>query len=336
MAAPILVTGSAGFIGFHVARRLLDEGATVVGVDSFSDYYDPGLKQARFSQLESRPGFTGIRLDLADTEGTRALFDRHGFRRVIHLAAQPGVRYALTHPHVYAGANLGAFLSVLEACRHAGVEHLVYASSSSVYGGNTKMPFAEGDPVDHPISLYAATKRANELMAHSYAHLFGLPTTGLRFFTVYGPWGRPDMAIYRFTEQISRGEPIEVAADGKVWRDFTFIDDALEAVMRVLNGPAPARSAGETGPDRSTIAPFRLLNIGGDRPTELNHVIGLIEAALGRKALRVSTPLPRGDVVMTSSDVATFSELYGRPPATGIDRGIRLFVEWYRRYHGHA
>ena len=334
MATPVLVTGAAGFIGFHLARRLLAGGTEVVGVDCFSDYYDPALKQARFSQLEHQPGFTGIRLDLADPNATRALFDRYRFARVLHLAAQPGVRHALDHPNAYATANVTAFLNVLEASRHTGVAHLDYASSSSVYGGNSKLPFAETDSVDHPISLYAATKRANELMAHSYAHLFNLPSTGLRFFTVYGPWGRPDMAIYRFTDRIARGEPIEVAAGGAVSRDFTFVDDAAEAVVRVLDGPPPGRGDSMSAPDRSGIAPFRLFNIGGDRPSDLNRVIALIEGALGIGAVRLTSPLPPGDVVSTSSEPASFAAAYGRVPATPLEVGIARFVDWYRSYHG--
>jgi UDP-glucuronate 4-epimerase len=332
---PVLVTGAAGFIGYHAARRLLDAGREVVGVDSFTDYYDPALKEARFSQLQEKVGFVGTRLDLADGEATRQLFDRFPFRVVLHLAAQPGVRYALTHPHVYASANVTAFLNVLEASRHAGVQHLVYASSSSVYGGNMKLPFAEGDPVDYPISLYAATKRSNELMAHSYAHLFGLPCTGLRFFTVYGPWGRPDMAIYRFTDRIARGEAIEVAAAGQVLRSFTFIDDATEAVFRVLQAPAPRQALENSGPGTSAFGPFRLFNIGGDRPSDLNRVIGLIENGLGRPAAaRVSTVLPAGDIVATSSDVSSFSAAYGCVPATPLEVGIPRFVAWYTQYHG--
>ncbi|NNM74093.1 NAD-dependent epimerase/dehydratase family protein [Enterovirga aerilata] len=338
MATPILVTGAAGFIGFHVARRLLAEGRTVVGVDSFSSYYDPRLKEARFARLSEFPGFTGLRFDLADALATRQLFDRHGFRTALHLAAQPGVRYALTNPEAYASANLTAFVNILEGCRHTRTEHLVYASSSSVYGANTKLPFSEADPVDQPISLYAATKRSNELMAHAYAHLFGLPCTGLRFFTVYGPWGRPDMAIYRFTDRIARGEPIEVAAGGEVRRDFTYVDDAVEAVIRVLAGspPAPARQE-MRGPDGSPVAPIRLLNIGGDRPSDLNRVVALIESELGRRAVRLTTALPPGDVVSTSSDASSFAALYGRVSPTSLEQGIASFVAWYRSYHepGH-
>lgn len=335
MAAPILVTGAAGFIGFHAAQALLARGWQVVGIDSFSPYYDPALKEARFARLEALPGFVGERLDLTEPGSVRSLFERHGFRRVLHLAAQPGVRHALTHPGDYAAANLTAFVDVLEACRHGRVEHLVYASSSSVYGANRTLPFAEGDPVDHPVSLYAATKRANELMAHSYAHLFGLPCTGLRFFTVYGPWGRPDMAIYRFTERIARGEPIEVAAGGEVRRDFTYVDDAVEGALRVLLGPPPEPvPGGPEAPDRSRVAPVRLLNIGGDRPSDLNRVVGLIEAALGREATRSEVPLPPGDVASTSSDIASFSSIFGRLPATSLDVGIPRFVAWYRSFHG--
>jgi UDP-glucuronate 4-epimerase len=336
MRPPILVTGAAGFVGFHVARRLLQDGHRVVGVDSFSSYYDPGLKEARFSQLLAHEGFAPERLDLADEDAARELFERHRPERVVHLAAQPGVRRALTEPRPYVMANVVAFLNVLEGCRHAGVEHLVYASSSSVYGANRKLPFSEHDRADHPVSLYAATKKSNEMMAHAYAHLFGLPATGLRFFTVYGPWGRPDMAVYAFTHAIAQGRPIEVAASGRVWRDFTYIDDIVEGVVRTLDRPARPDPAwrGEDPDPATAAAPHRVYNIGNDRPEELNHLIALIEDALGTKATRVERPLPPGDVLETRADVTDLRRDVGFAPATPLGEGVRRFVEWYRSYHG--
>lgn len=336
MSRPILVTGAAGFIGFHAARRLLESGAAVVGIDSFSPYYDPRLKERRFAELTRSAGFVGRRLNLAVAADLRALFAEYRFERVVHLAAQPGVRYALTHPEPYAESNLDGFLNLLEACRHGDVQHLVYASSSSVYGSNVKLPFAETDPVDHPISLYAATKRANELMAHAYAHLFELPVTGLRFFTVYGPWGRPDMAIYTFTDRIARGLPIDVAAGGSVRRDFTYVADVAQVIERLVSGPdlpAPASDRQESrSPDRST-APFRIFNVGGDRPVDLNTVIGLIEAALGRRALRREVELPPGDVEETRADTTALRGAIGSVPETPLATGIPRFVQWYRLYH---
>jgi UDP-glucuronate 4-epimerase len=336
MSRPVLVTGAAGFIGFHVASRLLAAGRPVVGVDSFSAYYDPALKRARFRRLEAEASFTGLAVDLADGPALRALFAAHRFETVVHLAAQPGVRYALEHPGAYLDANLAAFLNVLEVCRHGRLGHLIFASSSSVYGSNSKLPFAETDPVDHPVSLYAATKRANELMAHSYAHLFDMPTTGLRFFTVYGPWGRPDMAIYHFTDRIARGEPIEVVAGGEVRRDFTYIDDVVEAVSRIIDGPGPAPTPdgdrAPEGPHQST-APFRLYNIGGDRPTDLNRVLELIETALGRKAIRTEVPRRPDDVASTWADPSRFRAAFGTVPVTPIEIGIERFIAWYRSYH---
>ncbi len=316
---PVLVTGAAGFIGYHLAERLLADGRAVVGIARFSPYYSPALKEARFSRLQAQPGFRGIRLDLADPVAVRTLFAEHRFAEVAHLAAQPGVRHALTHPEQYGADNLTAFLNVIEACRHAAVRHLVYASSSSVYGANRKLPFSEDDPVEQPISLYAATKRANELMAHSYGHLFGLPTTGLRFFTVYGPWGRPDMAIWRFTERIARDEPIEVAAGGRVVRDFTYVDDVVEGLVRVLSDPP----GGGKGP------PSRVLNIGGDRPADLDRVVALIEAALGTRAIRRDIPLPAGDVAETRADTSRLAAQCGFIPATPLEIGIPRFVEWH-------
>jgi UDP-glucuronate 4-epimerase len=334
MSAPILVTGAAGFIGHQVARRLLDRGEMVVGVDNLSPYYDVGLKEARLADLAPRNGFAFERLDLADEAATADLFRRTAPRRVVHLAAQPGVRRALTEPMPYVTANLVAFVNVFEGARHNGVEHVVYASSSSVYGSNRKLPFAERDSVDHPVSLYAATKKANELMAHSYSHLFGLPATGLRFFTVYGPWGRPDMAVYAFTDAIANGRPIEVANAGRVWRDFTYVDDIVEGVVRVLDRPAAPNPAFDPmNPDPATsAAPHRVYNIGNDSPEELNHLIALIEEALGRKAVRIERPLPPGDVLETRADVTDLRRDVGFAPATSLKDGVERFVAWYRAY----
>lgn len=334
--APILVTGAAGFIGYHVANRLLERGERVVGVDCLSDYYDPALKQARLTALAHHAEFTFERVDLADAARAQALFADHAPRRVVHLAAQPGVRRALTEPRPYVEANVVAFLNVLEGCRHGGIEHLVYASSSSVYGANRKLPFSERDNVDHPLSLYAATKKANELMAHSYAHLFGLPATGLRFFTVYGPWGRPDMAVYAFTDAIARGRPIEVANGGAVRRDFTYIDDIVEGVVRVLErAPHPDAAWDAEHPDPATsAAPHRVYNIGNDRPEELNRLISLIERELNRTAERIDRPLPPGDVLETRADVTDLRRDVGFSPATPLEEGVRRFVSWYRLHHG--
>jgi UDP-glucuronate 4-epimerase len=334
MSAPILVTGAAGFIGFHVAQRLLAEGHQVVGLDSFTPYYDPSLKEARFARLLPHNAFVGERVDLADAEATRDLFARHRFERVVHLAAQPGVRFV--DPQPYAASNLLGFMNMLEACRHGGVGHLVYASSSSVYGANGKLPFSEHDAADHPISLYAATKKANEMMAHSYAHLFGLPATGLRFFTVYGPWGRPDMAVYKFTHAIAEGREIQVANGGRVWRDFTYVDDIVEGIVRLVERPPaadPAWNAAKPDPAISP-APHRVYNIGNDRPEEVNRLIALIEGALGRKANRIDVPLPPGDVLETRADVSDLRRHVGFAPETSLEEGIRRFVAWYRGYHG--
>ncbi|HEY8382325.1 MAG TPA: NAD-dependent epimerase/dehydratase family protein [Microvirga sp.] len=336
MAAPILVTGAAGFIGFHVAKRLLDRGEAVVGVDSFTPYYDVALKEARAAELAGRNAYALERLDLGDEAAVRDLFARHRFRRVVHLAAQPGVRRALTEPMPYVTANVVAFLNILEACRHGGIEHLVYASSSSVYGANRKLPFSEHDGTAHPVSLYAATKQANEGMAHSYAHLFGLPATGLRFFTVYGPWGRPDMAVYAFTDAIARGRTIEVAHAGRVWRDFTYVDDIVEGVVRVLDRPAAPDPAWRAeNPDPATAGvPHRIYNIGNDSPEELNDLVRIIEAELGRTATRIDRPLPPGDVLETRADITDLRRDVGFAPATPLKEGVRRFVQWYRAYHG--
>ena len=333
MSAPILVTGAAGFIGFHVAQRLLAEGYQVVGVDSFTPYYDISLKEARFARLLPHNTFFGERLDLADAGATGDLFRRHRFERVVHLAAQPGVRFV--DPQPYAASNLLGFMNMLEACRHGDIQHLVYASSSSVYGANGKLPFSEHDAADHPISLYAATKKANEMMAHSYAHLFGLPATGLRFFTVYGPWGRPDMAVYKFTHAIAEGREIQVANAGQVWRDFTYVDDIVEGIVRLVDRAPlsnPAWNAEDPDPATSA-APHRVYNIGNDSPEEVNRLIALIEEALGKKANRVDVPLPAGDVLETRADVTDLRRDVGFAPATSLEEGVRRFVKWYREYH---
>jgi UDP-glucuronate 4-epimerase len=332
---PILVTGAAGFIGFHVARRLVEAGREVIGIDNLSPYYDPRLKQARLQQLAGAKNFKFVRLDLADRAATAALFGEHRFPFVIHLAAQAGVRHSLGDPHAYADANLVGFLNVLEGCRHQGCRHLVYASSSSVYGANTKMPFRTSDNVDHPLSLYGASKKANELMAHSYAHLFNLPTTALRFFTVYGPWGRPDMAMWIFATAINAGKPIKLFNRGKMRRDFTYIDDVVQAVVRLIDRPAqsdPNWSSDAPDPASSS-APWRVYNIGNNSPVELLDVVSLLEQALGKKAIRELMPMQPGDVPGTFADVGDLMRDVGFKPSTPIAEGIARFVAWYQEYH---
>jgi UDP-glucuronate 4-epimerase len=316
----ILITGCAGFIGMHVAERLLGRGEEVVGVDNLNDYYDVALKEARLARLAPYPGFRFLKLDIADRVAMAALFARERPGAVINLAAQAGVRYSLKNPLAYADSNLLGFVNVLEGCRHNDVGHLVYASSSSVYGGNTKVPFAETDNVDHPVSLYAATKKANELMAYSYSHLYGMPATGLRFFTVYGPWGRPDMAYFGFTKAILEGRPIDVFNHGRMQRDFTYIDDIAEGVVRVLDSPA----VGEP--------PHALYNIGNHQPVELMEFIDILENALGRKASKTFLPMQDGDVPITYADTASLRQVTGFAPSTPLKDGIERFVAWYRAY----
>ena len=323
----ILVTGAAGFVGFHVARRLLAEGRAVVGLDNLNAYYDPALKQARLDILRGHQGFTFERIDLADRASVAALFAQHRFSRVIHLAAQAGVRYSIDHPHAYADANLEGFVNVLEGCRHHGCGHLIYASSSSVYGANTKLPFSVADRTDHPVSLYAATKKANELMAHSYSHLYRMPATGLRFFTVYGPWGRPDMAIFLFTKAIMAGTPIPLFNHGKMQRDFTYVDDVTRGILRLID-PVPRSGEGE-----GSGAPARIYNIGNNRPEELMHVVAVLEKALGREAIKEMLPMQPGDVLATYADIDDLTRDVDFRPQTLIEDGIGEFVGWYRDHY---
>ena len=333
--APVLVTGAAGFIGFHVASRLLKSGRPVVGIDNLNAYYDPRLKDARLAELAKLPGFRFIKLDLADRAGMAALFAEHRFAHVVHLAAQAGVRHSLIDPHAYIDSNLVGFTNILEGCRHNGCRHLLYASSSSVYGSNTRMPFSTHDNVDHPLSLYGATKKANELMAHSYAHLFDLPTTGLRFFTVYGPWGRPDMAMWIFAKAIAAGEPIKLFNHGKMRRDFTYIDDVVESIVRLVDLPPsgnPAWTSDAPDPGSSS-APWRVYNIGNNNPVELLDVVALMEKAIGKKAIRELAPMQPGDVPATYANVDDLMRDADFKPSTPIADGIERFIEWYRVYH---
>lgn len=329
-----LVTGAAGFIGFHIAQRLLNDGHDVVGIDNMNDYYDVSLKQARLDRLSS-PAFHFQQLDLADREGMATLFAAEQFDRVIHLAAQAGVRYSLENPYAYADANLMGYLNILEGCRHTKVKHLVYASSSSVYGLNRKMPFSTEDSVGHPVSLYAATKKANELMAHTYSHLYGIPTTGLRFFTVYGPWGRPDMALFKFTKAMLAGKSIDVYNYGKMKRDFTYIDDIVEAVVRVQDviPQANADWTVENGSPATSSAPYRVYNIGNSSPVELMDYITALEEALGMEAKKNMMPIQPGDVLDTSADTQPLYDLVGFKPQTSVKEGVKNFVEWYKDYY---
>ncbi len=321
----ILVTGAAGFIGMHICERLLDQGLDVIGIDNLNGYYDVSLKQARLARLERRAGFQFVRLDIADREAMQRLFDAHRPARVIHLAAQAGVRYSLDHPHAYADSNLTGFLNVLEGCRSVAVEHLVFASSSSVYGSNRKLPYSESDTVDHPISLYAATKKANELMAHSYAHLYGIPCTGLRFFTVYGPWGRPDMAYFSFTRDILAGKPIRLFNRGDMQRDFTYIDDIVDGVLRISERP-PAAAEGK--------ARFKVYNIGNDRPVKLGHFVEVLETAIGKEAVKEMYPMQPGDVQATHADLTEIRRDFDFDPATTIEQGLVRFAVWYKHHYG--
>jgi UDP-glucuronate 4-epimerase len=332
----ILVTGAAGFIGMHVSQLLLARGDRVVGLDNLNDYYSPELKRDRLARLLPTEGFRFVKMDVADRDGMASLFAEEQFDRVVHLAAQAGVRYSLVNPHAYIDSNVVGFMNVLEGCRHSGVEHLAYASSSSVYGGNTKMPFSEHDNIDHPVSMYAATKKANELMAHTYSHLFGLPTTGLRFFTVYGPWGRPDMALFLFTKAILEDRPIDVFNHGQMVRDFTYIDDIAEGVVRVLDRPAaadPAFDPAKPDPARSN-SPYRVFNIGNSDPVRLMDFIDSIEQALGKPALKNFLPLQDGDVPATNADVTELDRWTGFKPGTAVREGVGRFVSWYRSYYG--
>mgnify|MGYP001766746138 FL=1 len=330
-----LVTGAAGFIGFHLAQRLLASGHTVVGIDNLNDYYDVTLKASRLALLEAGPQFRFVRMDITDRDGMASLFEGEPFACVIHLAAQAGVRYSLINPHAYIDSNLSGFLNVLEGCRRQGVRHLVYASSSSVYGANSRMPFSVHGNVDHPLSLYAATKKANELMAHTYASLYGLPCTGLRFFTVYGPWGRPDMALFLFTKAILEGQPIDVYNQGRMKRDFTYIDDIIEGVCRVMERiPAPDPRWRADCPDpASSFAPYRIYNIGNNRPVELLHFIDILEKNLRMKAGKNFLPMQPGDVPETYADVDELAADVGFRPKTPIEEGIKYFVTWYRDYY---
>ncbi len=331
----VLVTGAAGFIGFHVAARLLARGDAVIGLDNLNAYYDVGLKHARLARLSREAGFSFHKLDLTDRAGMADLFRRHRPERVIHLAAQAGVRHSLTDPHAYVESNLVGFLNVVEGCRATRTAHLVYASSSSVYGANTTLPFSIHHNVDHPVSLYAASKKANELMAHTYSHLYGLPTTGLRFFTVYGPWGRPDMAPFVFTRAILAGEPIAVFNNGRMRRDFTYIDDIVEGVVRVLDSVARPNPdwSGQTPDPGSSAAPYRLYNIGNTQPVELLDFIAVLEECLGRPAKKDFQPLQAGDVPETCADVDDLVQAVGFRPSTPLREGLARFVEWYRAYY---
>ena len=330
----VLVTGSAGFIGSTLVLRLLERGDTVIGIDNHNDYYDPAIKEARLARFADHPNYTHLRIDLAHRNAVEDCFKVHKPQRVVNLAAQAGVRYSIENPLAYIDSNIVGFAHVLEGCRHYGVDHLVYASSSSVYGANTAMPFSTHQNVDHPLSLYAASKKSNELMAHAYSHLYDLPSTGLRFFTVYGPWGRPDMALFKFTKAILADEPIDVFNYGKHRRDFTYIDDIVEGVIRVLDRPAPRNPDCKSGqPDPGTsLAPWRVYNIGNNQPVELMDYIGALEKALGKKAEMNLLPLQPGDVLDTYADADDLVEQFGYKPTTSVEKGVEQFISWYREY----
>jgi UDP-glucuronate 4-epimerase len=334
-AEPILVTGAAGFIGFHVAQRLAAAGRAVIGIDNLNAYYDPALKQARLAELARYDCFSFRKLDLKDRDGVAALFSECRFAHVVHLAAQAGVRHSLTAPHDYVDSNITGFLNVLEGCRHVGSRHLLYASSSSVYGANTAMPFSVSQNVDHPLSLYGASKKANELMAHAYAHLFALPATGLRFFTVYGPWGRPDMAMWLFADAILAGRPIKLFNRGDMQRDFTYVDDVATAVVKLIEHPPQGNAAwsGDDPDPATSYAPWRIYNIGNHTPVELMEVVRLLEQALGKTALKDLMPMQPGDVRATCADVDALQKAVGFAPNTPVADGIARFIDWYRRYH---
>jgi UDP-glucuronate 4-epimerase len=338
-AVRLLVTGSAGFIGYHAARLLLERGDEVVGLDNLNAYYDPALKSARLDLLRRYPNFSFLQADIADREALQEVFARGRFQRVVHLAAQAGVRYSIQNPHAYVQSNITGFLHVIEGCRHHAVEHLVYASTSSVYGANTRMPFSEQQNTDHPLTLYAATKKANELMAHSYSSLYGLPTTGLRFFTVYGPWGRPDMALFLFTKNILAGKPIDVFNGGHHQRDFTYVDDIVQGVVGAVDriaAPDPAWDSGAPDPSSSS-APYRIYNIGNQQPVALMRYIDVLEQCLGRKAQKNLLPMQPGDLPDTWADVQSLARDVGYRPRTGLEEGVKRFVEWYLGYfHGRA
>lgn len=342
MSKPVIVTGAAGFIGFHVAQTLMQQHVPILGIDNFNAYYDPSLKEARWSLLQKNPLFTAERADLSDSLAVNALFEVNRPDYIIHLAGQPGVRQSIETPDLYIPSNITSFLNILEGCRHYPVQHLIYASSSSVYGLNTSVPFNESDPVQKPSSLYAATKIADEAMAHAYSHLYQIPSSGLRFFTVYGPWGRPDMAVYTFTDAIANNRPITVANAGRIWRDFTYIDDIVEGILRLLHKPPFQTELSSDEPDHGNeacrppllqTAPHRIYNIGNDHPEELNELIRLIEEELGQKAVRKESGLPPGDIVETWADVRLLRETVGFSPDTKLKEGVRRFVAWYRDFH---
>lgn len=331
----VLVTGAAGFIGFHVSCRLIAEGYEVIGADNLNDYYDVTLKKERLKVLEKMPGFLFLKLNLEDAGSLQSIFENHSIDIVINLAAQAGVRYSITHPHSYIESNITGFLNVLEACRNYSVKHLIYASSSSVYGANEKVPFSVSDPIDHPVSMYAASKKANELMAHTYSHLYNIPTTGLRFFTVYGPWGRPDMAYYSFTRNIIEGKKIQVFNHGDMKRDFTFIDDIVEGIIRLVHRPpSPDHDWDPQNPDpSSSYAPYKIYNIGNNHPVKLTEFIQILEKLIGKKAKMEFLPMQPGDVKATYADISDLQQEIGFSPATPLEAGLKHFVEWYKSFH---